>query len=173
MLRTLQAAYEFTRANDVPTIWSSFLRKDTHPVLQFVKYGVFGVMAVIIYQGTFGFLGHTVFPHFEGSLRDGAPVDDAQRKVYFILASAAGFLLADVFAYVANLLWVFQGGRHRRVVEFLLFTAASSIGWAIGMIPGILAFGSDHAGSWASSGIVTITSVIVNYLCRKLFIFHG
>jgi putative flippase GtrA len=171
MIRTLQAAYEFARQNDAPTLWSAVIRKDAHPLIQFLKYSLCGFFAVVIYQATFGILGQTVFPHFEGMTRGDELVSLEQRKLYFVLASAAAFLLADVFAYVANLLWVFQGGRHHRVVEFLLFTGVATIGWIAGMIPGYLAFGAAHAGSWVSSGIVTITSALVNYICRKLVIF--
>lgn len=173
MIRTLHAAFEFARQNDAPAIWSAVIRKDAHPFIQFVKYGLCGIFAVVIYQATFGILGHTIFPHFEGKTVEGGLVSLEQRKLYFVLASASGFAVADVFAYVANLLWVFQGGRHRRVTEFLLFSGVSLIGWGVGMVPGYLAFGQAHAGSWTASGIVTVTSVIVNYICRKIFIFKG
>ena len=57
MIRTLHAAYEFARQNDAPTIWSAVIRKDAHPFIQFMKYGFFGVWAVVLYQATFGILG--------------------------------------------------------------------------------------------------------------------
>jgi hypothetical protein len=39
------------------------------------------------------------------------------------------------------------------------------------MIPGYLALEEGHAGSWVASGVVTVVSVIANFICRKLFIF--
>lgn len=173
VIRPLRDAYHFARNNDAPAVWSAIIRKDAHPFIQFLKYGFCGCGAVVVYQATFGLLGHSIFPHFEGSTTDGITLSLEQRKHFFVLASACGFVLSDLFAYAANLLWVFQGGRHHRAVEFLLFSGVALVGWLAGMIPGYLAFGGAHAGSWTASGIVTITSVMVNYLCRKLLIFRG
>lgn len=172
MFHTLRSAYQFARKNDGPTIWSAVIRKDTHPFIQFLKYGLCGGGAVLIYQATFGVLGRTVFPHFESACAGADPVSPEERKLYFVLASTAGFVLADIFGYVANLRWVFEGGRHNRVLEFLLFTGVACIGWGAGMVPGYYAYGEAHAGSWLSSGIVTITSIMVNYASRKMFIFR-
>ncbi|MEO0446135.1 MAG: GtrA family protein, partial [Verrucomicrobiota bacterium] len=149
---SLQSALKFTRESSPAEIFRAVMGKDTHPMIQFLKYAVFGVGAVAIYQSSFGLLGISLFPHFSSNhLPD------------FILASAIAFLLSDIFAYVANVLWVFQGGRHSRVVEFLLFTGVSSIGWIVGMIPASIAYANGTGGSWLASIIVTITSVIVNF----------
>lgn len=172
MFRMLRAAYQFVRQNDASTVWSAIMRKDTHPVIQFLKYSLCGGCAVLVYQATFGMLGKTIFPHFEGASTGTAPVPLDDRKLYFVLASTAGFLLADIVGYVANLRWVFEGGRHNRVLEFLLFSGVACIGWGAGMIPGYYAYGEAHAGSWLSSAIVTVTSIMVNFVSRKMFIFR-
>ena len=42
-METLKAGWTFVRENDARTILSQFNGKETHPFLQFVKYGFCGV----------------------------------------------------------------------------------------------------------------------------------
>jgi putative flippase GtrA len=146
---------------------STLLQKAPPSLLQLMKYGFFGVGSVLIYQSVFGMLGHSILPHFE----ELPSVSAGERKMNFILASAIGFGSANLFAYLTNVRWVFQGGRHNRITEFFLFSGVAFVGWVVGMIPGYLALEEGHAGSWVASGVVTVVSVIANFICRKLFIF--
>ncbi len=146
----------------------SQIPRDIPPsLIQFVKYGFFGVCSVIVYQSIFGLLGHSVLPHFS----DTGTLSPSERRMNFVLASAFGFTAANCFAYFTNVAWVFKSGRHNRLAEFCLFSIVSTIGWVVAMIPGYLAFDGAHAGSWIASSVVTVVSVIANFICRKLFIF--
>ncbi|MBU6300910.1 MAG: GtrA family protein [Verrucomicrobia bacterium] len=146
---------------------STLVRRLPPSLLQLVKYGFFGVCSVCIYQSIFGVLGHSFLPHFD----DLSGLSAGARKVNFILSSAIGFFCANGFAYLTNVRWVFQSGRHDRWTEFFLFSGVSFLGWVVGMVPGYLAFDDGHASSWVASAVVTVVSVVVNFICRKVFIF--
>ena len=70
MLVPLQTAWRFVRQNDLPTTWRALLRRDAHPLLQFIKYGVCGVAATVIHQGIFFALAYTVLPAGDGMIVD-------------------------------------------------------------------------------------------------------
>ena len=114
MISMIQDGLQFVKKNDLPTIWAAFVSHDAHPFLQFVKYGVCGVMAVITHNAIFYALAYTQFPAIEGMMVGGEPLSDGLRARNVVICNSVGFVFANLVAYLTNVLWVFQSGRHHR-----------------------------------------------------------
>ena len=90
-----------------------------------------------------------------------------------MIANVIAFLIANMVAYVTNVLWVFEAGRHQFIIEVLLFYAVSGIAVFIGTgLMGVLIrkFGMLTTYAFASN---IFTAVMINYAVRKFFIFNG
>ena len=164
---------KFARENDPATIWKEITRRDGHPFIQFIKYGCCGVLAVIVHSLTFWWMGSQFFE--VATMVDGRP-KTLPSMVWpdFVVAQTIGFFAANVAAYLTNLAFVFTGGRHNRVLEFLIFTAVSSIGHVSGLALSIwnINYG-EGSSTWLATAILIITSMMVNFVCRKFIIFKG
>ncbi|MFT5466651.1 MAG: putative flippase GtrA [Verrucomicrobiales bacterium] len=176
MISMIREGLDFYRKNDLKTCWKAFIKRDTHPFLQFVKYGFCGVFAVFVHSVVFALLEAYVFP--VPSQEEIAKMTEAGTSLApvgwnFFWASFGGFLASDVAAYYTNLKIVFTGGRHNRVLEFLFFTGVALIGFTAGLILAELQllYGFGDA-VWATATLV-VTAALVNFACRKLFIFKG
>lgn len=173
MISMIREGFEFYKKNDLKTCWKAFIKRDTHPFLQFVKYGMCGVLAVIVHSVTFALISYDVWPAHKGLKIDGVVISMDLLIRNFVICNVIGFLTSNVAAYLTNLWFVFEGGRHHRVLEFLMFTAVASIGLIAGLVTGIAALKSGVASSWISTFILIITAALVNFACRKFFIFKG
>ena len=169
MLNSFRQSLRYVRCHSPGTAWREFIRRDNrHPLVQLSKYGCCGLLATIVHNLIFGALGWSgLLPHFAGQ---GYPPD--RRAFYFAAASIAGFLVSDVVAYVTNIAWVFEGGRHNRVKEFVLFTSVAAIGFAAGLGIGIWDILHGSGSSWQASIILVVSSTLVNFVTRKLLIFR-
>jgi putative flippase GtrA len=95
------------------------------------------------------------------------------RAANLLINNIIGFLIANVVAYITNILFVFKGGRHHPALEFVYFTLISGIAFVI----------SQAAGPWLVNrfGIPTnlailsnvLTSMLLNFVCRKFFVFKS
>ncbi|MEM7015094.1 MAG: GtrA family protein [Verrucomicrobiota bacterium] len=176
MIATIREGVQFVLNNPIKDSWAAFIRKDAHPLLQFVKYGMCGVFAVILHTIVFYLVSREwAFPCHEGMMLKGEKLEntDFALQLNFVIGNTIGFLCANVATYLTNLAFVFKGGRHNRFLEFLYFTAIASIGFIIGMVISLLQLRGGIGESWAAMGTLIITSAIVNFLCRKFFVFKG
>ncbi len=160
-------AYRFIRENDVPTLLARLRERDTHPVLQFIKYVFCGAGAFAIHQAVWFALSVWMFPAIDSS------IPQEVRAHHSMINNFIAGGLSTLFAYVTNVMWVFVPGRHHPFVEFLYFVGVSLIGLVGGMLAGpwlIHAFGIPTLlGQVLMAGV----SMMINYICRKLFIFQG
>jgi len=171
MLSTLAQARQFLRENNWRAIFARMNARDTHPLIQFVKYGICGVIATVAHNGSVALLTLLWLPAAKGMLVNGVPLDDATRASNLELANIIAFPAGVVVAYITNVLWVFTTGKHSRAKEFALFAFVS----ALGFFPGLLVVDwlAHHLGMpsvVAQLGFI-ITSVMVNFLSRKFIIF--
>jgi putative flippase GtrA len=82
-------------------------------------------------------------------------------------------VFSNLAAYITNVLWVFEAGRHRKHVEIGLFYIVSGfslavgagIGWSLIRLGGI-------STSFSYAGTVA-ASILINYVCRKYIVFRG
>lgn len=176
MIATIREGVQFVLKNPVKKSWAEFIKRDAHPLLQFVKYGFCGVFAVIIHTIVFYLASREwAFPCHEGMMHNGVKLEntDFALQLNFVIGNSIGFLVANVATYLTNLAFVFTGGRHNRFLEFLFFTAVASIGHTAGIVLSILQLRGGIGESWAAMGTLVITSAIVNFLSRKFFVFKG
>ncbi len=151
---------------------------DAHPFVQFVKYGVAGVIATCVHASLFFLLGWKVWPCLEATdpmvklfHLDVQVVAEASRAWYSMLCNVISFLVSNAFAYVLNILFVFRGGRHHWLMEIGMFYAVSSFSVAIGtVLIGVLIKTFGMATSIAFVVNVCV-SLAINFVVRKFFIF--
>jgi putative flippase GtrA len=165
MLQQLADARRFFSENDWRTILTRMNARDTHPMIQFMKYGICGVGAMLLHQLIWGVCSLWLFPALEGA--------NEVRALHTTYNNAIAFCFSNLFAYITNSLWVFTPGRHGRVLEFLFFTLAGSVGFIAGLTAGPLLIHQYGISTLAAQGSLIIASVLVNFVCRKFFVFKG
>jgi putative flippase GtrA len=114
MLSLLKTAWLFIRQNDVPTIWRALMSRDAHPLLQFVKYGLCGVLAAVTHNLIMATLSLTLFPAGKGMMADGVAISEALRGHNLVLNNAIAWPFGTIVAYWLNIRFVFTPGRHSR-----------------------------------------------------------
>ena len=153
---------------------------ENETLIQFIKYALAGGVATLTHICIFHIVGWKLFP----CLQEKDPAvrlfrlkiqqrDDYRRARNSMMANIIAFLFANMVAYILNILWVFERGRHHIVLEIFFFYLVSGISVAIGTaLMGILIkrFGMLTTYAFFSN---IITAVMINYALRKFFIFQG
>jgi len=156
----------FLRSNNLSAIVAAFSSREVHPAIQFLKYGLCGVISLALHMTVFFALSATVNPALKTNV-----ADDAVRANHALGNNAVAFLFSNALVYWLNTKWVFTTGRHDRVKEFLLFTLVN----APGVIGGSLVQDWLIRGlgwpTWAAFGGFLVPNVLINFACRKFFIF--
>ncbi len=189
----------FLRGNDVTTILSRIRQRKVPPLIQFAVYSMCGGLATLIFLGTVITLSKTMFPaYIDLSVRDvpatllgktlswpasnvpghsqviaaGKVGDDIRAQNLFI-NSSIGFLIANIVAYITNILFVFQTGRHHPFLEFLYFTGVSGIAFSISLMAGpwlVHSFGLPTNVAMLTN---VVASALLNFVFRKFFVFKN
>ena len=134
--------------------------------LQFMRYGIVGVLGLALYTFIFFALNETILP------ADAGEAAISRGRNYFFSNSIA-FVFSTILVYLLNRHWVFQPGRHSMRKEAALFVLISIIAHLIGTPTGsYLVAAYNWNEYWAFSITVTI-SVLLNFTGRKLFVFAG
>ena len=153
-----------------------------HPLVQFAKYAFVGGLATGVNLIVTFLLARWVFPcitpddpiarlfsldvpPFAGS--------DAHRALLYDLSWVGAFLVSNTFCYFLNRAFVFVPGRLKAWAEFLSFMAAGAVAMLVGLLvsdPLIRFFGAPTS---IGAAVNMVTSVLVNYACRKFVIFKG
>ena len=149
-------------------------------LIQFVKYALAGGLATITHITVFHLVAWKLFP----ALQEKDPVvrflnlrirmvNDYSRARNSMVSNTIAFLISNLVAYITNILWVFERGRHSLGLEILLFYAVSGISVLLGtLLMGLLIkrFGMLTTYAFAAN---ILTAVLINYAVRKFFIFQG
>ncbi len=103
----------------------------------------------------------------------GALITDSERAKDLLINNCIGFVLANVVAYVSNVMFVFKQGRHHPMIEFLYFTLVSGISFGISQIAGPWLV--QRWGVPTNLAILTnlVASMMLNFVGRKFFVFKG
>ncbi len=153
---------------------------DSAAVIQFIKYGLAGGIATITHIIIFHLIAWKIFPALQE--KDHAvqffnlaikKVNDATRARNSMISNFIAFLISNMVAYITNILWVFEGGKYPFLIEILLFYCVSGISVFLGtMLMGTLIRRFGMLTTYAFSSNI-VTAVMINYVMRKFFIFHG
>ncbi len=161
----LSSATQFVRANDWPTIVAHVNSRDAHPLIQFIKYGFCGVAAFATHQVIWGALSTWMLPAIDSS------IPKETRALNSTINNSIAVLFSTAVAYITNVLWVFTPGRHSRLVEIASFFGVGVISFGGGLLAGpwlIKVFGLNTLLAQLS---MAFTSMLINFACRKFFIF--
>jgi len=164
----------------VDSLIQQFLQRDAGPVVQFIKYAIAGGAATAVDIFVFYLVAWKIIP----ALREDdpvvrrlklrvKPVTESQRSSRFVIITMISFLFSNFTAYIINILWVFEPGRHVWWVELLLFYAASGISVVLGTSVGWVMIKWFHLSTTASYVSKMIASLLINFVCRKFIIFKG
>lgn len=170
MIKRSKQALEFVRQNDKATVVKHLLSHDAHPVIQFAKYGMCGVLAVIVHWAVVYSLGLTVNPAIGRDL----PVELKQHNG--MINNILAFFVSGAVVYWLNRTYVFKPGRHHAALEAFLFFAVAGVALmaAIFIYPLIFNYvkTNEYVEHFANFGFV-LTSALVNFVARKFIIFKG
>jgi putative flippase GtrA len=149
-------------------------------VIQFVKYALAGGLATLTHVIIFHLVGWKILPALQP--HDHAvrlfrlpirAISDTTRARNSMINNFIAFLIANMVAYLTNILWVFHGGRYNFIVEILLFYAVSGASVLLGtMLMGLLINRFGLLTTYAFGTNIFI-AVIINYAVRKYIIFSG
>ncbi len=148
--------------------------------IQFIKYAVAGGVATAIHITIFHLACWRLFPALQErdiAIRllqiSPATVDSRTRSKNSMYGNVIAFLFSNMAAYLINIRWVFQAGRHNIIIEILLFYAVSAIAAFLGTaLMGVLIHRYRILTTWAFSANI-FCAVMINYAIRKFFIFAG
>jgi putative flippase GtrA len=157
-----------------------FAGRDAGPVIQFLKYGVSGAIATGTHIVIFHLCAWKLFPALQE--KDWAvklfklpvvEIDDRRRSRNSMIDNLAAFLLSNLVAYLLNIWWVFEPGRHHFLIEIGLFYLVSGISIVIGTsLMGFLIrrFGMRTTFAFGAN---LVTALLINFAMRKFVIFKG
>lgn len=159
---------------------SQFKSREHTPLVQFIKYGIAGVIATIVNTVIFFVCSWKLLPAIGSSDPlamlfhiEMPEVADAIRAHNATWNNLIAFFFSNLTAYLINIKWVFEGGRHHRLVEIGMFYAVSGLSLVTGTF---LQWFLIHNYGWATSyayGINILVSLMINYAMRKFVVFKG
>ncbi|HTS19282.1 MAG TPA: GtrA family protein [Verrucomicrobiae bacterium] len=164
----------------MPNLLAQFTGRQHSPLVQFIKYAIAGGIATIVNIVLFYACAFLLLPALD-------PTDAVAKLLHVnvsmlpvgvrarnsMIDNGVAFIFSNLTAYIINIFWVFESGRHSRVREILFFYLVSGVSFVIGT--SLMGFLIHHFGlmttiAFAANGVV---SLLINYALRKYFIFKG
>lgn len=145
--------------------------RDVPVFVQFAKYGACGVISSIVLVIVAMALSATIIPAMDWSLIEGTPITDAIRQRNLIINNIIAFPISNLVAYRLNTRLVFTPGRHSKRFEFGVFTLINAFSFSIGFFGGPMLIGWFGISTFAAQFFLIVISILVNFLCRKYFVF--
>lgn len=162
------------------TILEQFLGRDAGPAVQFIKYAIGGGAATATHIAIFHLLAWRAFPALQANdwavkllKLQAARESDAVRARNSMIDNGIAFLFSNFVAYVINIFWVFQRGRHSVLIEVGLFYLVSGVSIVLGTaLMGYLIrrYGVRTTYAFLSN---LVTALLINYAMRRFVIFNG
>lgn len=134
--------------------------------VQFLKYALIGLAGTFIYAAVFSILNETILMADES-------LASRERSLNYFLSNTVAFLCSSIFVYLFNRNWVFIADRHTRLKEITLFYAVAFVAYIIGTPTGAYLISNYSWNEYYALGITIVASVMVNFIGRKMFVFHG
>ena len=150
------------------------------PLVQFIKYGIAGAIATAVHVSLFYFCAVKLLPALnQGDALAGllhlhvVVVSDAIRARNSVIDNVIAFMFSNLTAYLINIIWVFESGRHNRVVEIGFFYLVSGISTFIGSALMGFLIGRFGITTTVAFGANVIVSLMINFVLRKRVVFKG
>lgn len=155
------------------------LLEKNHSGIQFIKYSLCGGVALasdMVVAFLVAWLWLPALKETELLVRlfsmQIEPISEEARCVNFIIGAMVAFAVSNTVAYILNVRFVFEAGRHSRWKEIGLFYLVSGISVGIGIAIGaslISWFGLSYAFSFVAKAVST---TLINFVARKFIIFR-
>lgn len=160
---------------------SVLLRKDC-VYAQFVKYVFCGGISVIVDQGVFYLLAWLAFP----ALRLSDPfvkllamfgfsvqeVSSRELETNYWIIKVICFIVSNAVVYLLNVVFVFHGGRHHRLLEITIFFGFSLLQFVYIWLGSILISRCGWEVTYANIAMLVL-GIVTNYIARKKIVFKG
>ncbi|QBG47506.1 GtrA family protein [Verrucomicrobia bacterium S94] len=168
---------------DSLTSLNAFLRNKEKTGIQFIKYLFFGGVTFVVDVLVFYLMAWIVLP----SLREGDPfgmvigwvgghirvVPEETLLRHFVLNKIVAFLSSNTVAYITNVIFVFNDGRHQKFKEVALFYALSTASFVFfTLLSRYLIAQYNWQVTWAYFFVFTC-AMVINFTMRKKFVFKG
>jgi putative flippase GtrA len=163
IVREIGRAWEFFQTNGFK---NTLLSREAPFLIQFGKYGVCGVISVVVLAAVIA-AGELWFPQY---FSDKLPTNTLAWNTAFLHFVA--FVPSNFTAYGLNRWLVFTPGRHSIGREIFLFTLISFISFSLGeILPFWLVKNVDVPRPVIHFSFI-ISSAMVNFVCRKFLVFE-
>ena len=163
ILREISKAWNFFREKGVK---ETLLSREAPFLIQFGKYGVCGVISVIVLL-LVTWAARQIHPSaFALTLNPG------ERSFNNSVIQFIAFVPSNLTAYALNRWLVFTPGRHSAKMELTLFTIISLISFSLGLVLPIWLVNTYNVPNGAADLSFVISSALVNFVCRKFFVFE-
>jgi len=155
-------------------------RRNAHPAVQFVKYGIAGGLATVV--DVLAFYAAAVWALSALTPADPvarllglqvAPIAETLRSSHYVWDKVIAFMFSNLTAYIANVLWVFTPGRHKKSIEIALFYAVSAASFAVGTGLGWLLIRLTGLPTTYAYAANAAASISINFVCRKFVVFKA
>ncbi len=161
----------------------AFLQDKQNIHAQFIKYLFCGGITFVVDVFAFYLTAWLVFP----SLREGDPfgavigllggrLQSVPEEVLlrnFVINKVIAFLTSNTVAYITNVLFVFNGGKHRKIKEVVLFYAVSTGSFVVfTWLSRFLIARFNWQVTW-SYFFVFVCAMAANFTLRKKLVFKG
>jgi len=152
---------------------------------QLVRYGIVGVMTTIVQTAVFYLCGSTVFRcltaddwavrllHLPYADFSGNEIWSESRWFLAALAVSVGFIVADIFCWIMNRLFVFNTGKYKWYVEFGLFFVTDLAAAVVAVAVQSVLIDWLLISTTVAMIFEIVVSFAVNYMIRKKVIFNG
>jgi putative flippase GtrA len=162
------------------TLLEQFTGRRHSPLVQFVKYAIAGAIATAVQVSLFYLFALKLLPALnERDLLVGLlhlrviAVSDAIRARNSAIDNMIAFVFSNLTAYLINVAWVFESGRHHRAVEIGFFYLVSGISMFIGTALMSLLIGRFGVMTTVAFAANVVVSMMLNFVLRKYAIFKG
>ena len=163
IVRELGRAWEFFQTNGFK---KTLLSREAPFLIQFGKYGVCGVISVVVLLlVTWG--ARQLYPEAFA-----LTLDPAKRSFNNSVIQFIAFVPSNFTAYALNRWLVFTPGRHSTKVELTLFTIISLISFSLGLVLPVWLVNTYNVPNGAADLSFVISSAMVNFACRKFLVFE-
>jgi putative flippase GtrA len=148
--------------------------------IQLVKYAISGGTATVVHVTLFYLTAFALFPALNQNdivcrwlnLRVN-PVTDVVRARNAAIDNVIVSIFSNLTAYLINIVWVFESGRHARWLEIVYFYLVAAVSMVVGTA--LMGFLIHRIGVTTTVAFVVNSAValFINFVLRKYFIFKG